>query len=343
MGKLVQPKVFLVGYTGVDEEGLLAYLEYTKQTDFLESWKKARELGLSSGECLCSVYAKLCYKTLILGQNDNVKRVRDIHDNLKATFDTAHGSVFEHLTLNFVVTDCSRVYTHEQVRHRPGWAYSQTSGRFCRGEEIHVVSDPILAPVQDQADVMIAALEVEYKHWCNRMGLNGYAKLRDALANEVSPGVWEHPPDEKVREEAVRLGMVPNKKTCDLEMPFDRAKLITSALRRYLPNGQANEMGMSCNIRALRHTIAIRTQRFAEWEIRLIFNQVYQIVKKKFPAMVADAQEFTHNGLLEIAGMRQQPYEMKAGDPEALRFYSSDKLAEELDRRTAAIPQGGTA
>jgi len=333
MGKLVQPKVFLVGYTGVDAEGLKAYLEYTGQQDFLESWQKARDLGLSDGECLCSLYAKMCYKTLILGKNDNIKRVRDIQDNLTGTFDTAHGSVFEHLQLNFVVTDCSRVYTHEQVRHRPGWAYSQTSGRYCRGESLDIVTDPILSAIQDDLNRHASNLETAYKAWCDRMGLNGFARLRAALESRADKNYPLHDADLVV--EAQRLGMRPNAKTGELEVPMDRAKKVTSALRRYLPNGQANEMGMSCNIRALRHTIAIRTQRFAEWEIRVIFNQVYQLIKQKFPAMVADGQEFVYDGLLEIAGMRMQPYEMKAGDPGALRFYTSDQLATELDTRTA--------
>lgn len=77
---------------------------------------------------------------------------------------------------------------------------------------------------------------------------------------------------------------------------FGTKKKITSAMRRILPNGQSNEIGFSLNLRSLRHLIQLRTSRHAEWEIRLIFNQVYELVKLKYPAILADAKlEFVDN------------------------------------------------
>lgn len=335
MGKLVEPKVFVVGYSGIDMDGMASYLEYTGQKDFLESIQQARGLGLSDGDIMSSYYAKICYKTLVPGKNDNVKKVRDIAGNVKATFQQGHGSVFEHFNINFMVTDCSRVYTHEQVRHRAGWAYSQTSGRYCRGDELVMVTDPILEPVQRLLNDHTTVTETGYKLWCNRMGLNGFQKLYEAMMLMRYPTDYAAISNEDAVTEAKRLGMVPNKDGV-LEMPFDKTKKVTSALRRYLPNGQANEMGMSCNIRALRHVLTLRTGRAAEWEIRLIFNQVYEIVKKKWPGMVADAKEFMIDGLIEVAGMKNQPYEMDAGNPEALRFYTTEELQATISQRELA-------
>lgn len=121
MNKL--PKTYLLGFTEVYENGLLSYLEDTNQKEFYEYYVEASQNGLSSGEILCSFYAKLCYKSLVLGKNLNISKIRDIQDNLKGCFDTKHGSIFEHFQLNFVTTNCSRIYTHEQVRHRVGVAY----------------------------------------------------------------------------------------------------------------------------------------------------------------------------------------------------------------------------
>src|SRR5688500_12421245 len=122
MSKL--PKVFLIGYTAIDGNQLTEYLKYTDNLDFLQSVEKAREQGCSEFEILCSFYAKLCYKSLKLGDNKNVTRVRDIVDNFKSVVDSGHGSVLEHVNFNFVITDCSRVFTHELVRHRVGTAFS---------------------------------------------------------------------------------------------------------------------------------------------------------------------------------------------------------------------------
>lgn len=157
--KFVEPKTFLVGVTGIIEDQLKEYLEYTNNTEFLETLEQAKLEGLSDGEILCSFYAKLCYKSLTLGQNANVTKIRDIESNLIGCFDSGHGSVFEHCNLNFITTDCSRVFTHELVRHRVGTAFSQTSGRYVALTDINFVTDPILDPVKDDIREIVEFIE----------------------------------------------------------------------------------------------------------------------------------------------------------------------------------------
>jgi thymidylate synthase (FAD) len=86
-------------------------------------------------------------------------------------------------------------------------------------------------------------------------------------------------------------------------------KRLTSALRRILPEGKAKDVGFSVNIRALRHIVQIRTSRHAEWEIREVFGQVYRLAKAKFPLLFYGAKEEEHDGLVEVSGMKLQPYE----------------------------------
>lgn len=45
-------------------------------------------------------------------------------------------SVLEHATVTFFITNVSRVVTHEIIRHRAGTAFSQTSGRYVRTDEV---------------------------------------------------------------------------------------------------------------------------------------------------------------------------------------------------------------
>ena len=266
MGKLITTKVFLVGYTAMDWGGMNSYLKDTGNGDFLESIETARKEGLSDGEILCSFYAKLCYKSLTLGQNKNITRTRDIADNLRGCFDSGHGSVFEHASINFVVTDCSRVFTHELVRHRAGTAFSQTSGRYVRGDNVDIVFDPILEPVRAEIETLQYLIEERYRIMVAKMGLD-----------EMSE--------------------------------FTLKKKITSALRRLLPNGQSNEIGFSVNLRSLRHIVQVRTARFAEWEIRVVFEQIYKLVKEKFPLIFHGAKEEVIEGITEVSGMKLQPWE----------------------------------
>ena len=253
----VQPKTYLVGFTSANIGGLTEYLQDTDQAVFLEEIEQAKSEGLSDGEVLCSFYAKLCYASLSLGKNKNISKIRAIRDNIIGTIESGHGSVFEHCQLNFLVKDCSRVYTHEMVRHRVGSAYSQTSGRYVRNDTLNVVIDPILEPAYDLVEEAREYLEKWYKK----------VEARLDIQNEKS---------------------------------FAKKKKLTSAMRRMLPNGQANELGFSLNLRSLRHLIELRTSRHAEWEIRVIFNQVYDLVKEKYPAMFLDAQTETVDGLVEI-------------------------------------------
>lgn len=293
MGKLVTPKVFQVGKTVMDEEGMRAYLEYTDQMEFWEVIQQAKSEGLSGAEILCSFFAKACYKSLTDRKNANISRVRNITGNLSSTFDHGHGSVFEHVYWNFMITDCSRVFTHELVRHRVGTAFSQTSGRYVIPVDengagcLDLVFDPILDSVKDQVQEMVTQIE------------EGYKKLMVAA----------------------KLDEMEN---------FSAKKKLTSALRRVLPNGQSNEMGFSMNLRSVRQLVTLRTARFAEWEIRDIFGQIYRMLKLQHPVIFHGAIEKMIGGQVEVSGMKLQPWERMLSD------YSLEELEAEILSRKAA-------
>jgi len=240
--RFVEPKTFLIGVSGISE-GLSDYLNYSGNTEFIKDIEEARSQGISEGEILCSFYAKLCYKSLSLGKNNNVTKIRDIKNNVIGCFDSGHGSVFEHCNLNFITTDCSRVFTHELVRHRVGTAFSQTSGRYVSVDQLQFVADPM------------------FDDECLRL-IDTYLSDSERLM-------------ENLRSKLIKDGDT-----------FDKKKKVTSAIRRLAPNGQSNEIGYSLNIRSLRHTICLRTNPSAEWEIRLVFNQVADIIKSKWPLML---------------------------------------------------------
>jgi thymidylate synthase (FAD) len=257
----MQLKTYLIGYTSVDFDGLLEYLKDTDNEAFYAEIIEAVAAGVSEGECLCSFYAKLCYKSLSEGKNANITKIRAISDNLKGVFDSRHGSVFEHCCLNFVTKDCSRVFTHELVRHRVGTAFSQTSGRYVAIDKIDIVLPPEMEKVRDQVEEHAVATAVLAK------------KLRAELIPEGSD--------------------------------FTFKKRMTSAIRRIAPNGQTNEIGWSCNIRALRHLIELRTARHAEWEIRYVFNEVAAIILKRWPGILYGHEaEDTGDGLVEYTNLR---------------------------------------
>ncbi len=258
----VKPKTFLVGYTTIDIDNLKSYLEYTDNIDFLESVREAESQGLSPGEILCSFYAKLCYKSLTLGKNSNVSRIRDISSNLENVIETGHGSVLECCSLNFVTTDCSRILTHELCRHRVGMHFSQTSGRYVRLDDMKIIIPPELEDCKEEL--------TEYMEFTAKM----------------------------VKRLEEKTGLTNDK------LPFSIKKKITSAIRRIAPNGIANEIGWSANLRSLRHIIELRTSEHAEWEIRLVFNQVADIVLSKWPHILYGAKVEEKDGLKVYTNLR---------------------------------------
>lgn len=74
----------------------------------------------------------------------------------------------------------------------------------------------------------------------------------------------------------------------DEGVPFHYKKEVTSALRRLAPIGLSTGMLWTANIRTLRWTIEARTSEGAEEEIRIVFKQVCQHMKKECPLLFED-------------------------------------------------------
>lgn len=124
--EFVKPRVFLIGETRIDQQGLQAYLDHVGAPNWTSD-------APSDAEKICEVYGRVCYRSFEPGLNPNVTRVRQGNaPYISHIVDVGHGSVLEHASLNFIFADVSRVFTHELVRHRAGVAISQESLRFVR-------------------------------------------------------------------------------------------------------------------------------------------------------------------------------------------------------------------
>jgi len=122
----VDPKVFLVAETKMNEEGFNKYLKEVNAPD----WHTDAE---SDSEKLTEFMGRLCYRSFKPGLNANVKKVREGNEKYMGNILTVgHGSVCEHASVSFVFHNVSRVFTHELVRHRVGIAISQESLRYVR-------------------------------------------------------------------------------------------------------------------------------------------------------------------------------------------------------------------
>jgi thymidylate synthase (FAD) len=163
----VTPRVFLIGETQVLHDGLAAYLDSIGTV-----WKPFKttppSIPPSHPEQMIEVMGRLCYRSWEVGMNPNVTKVREGNDIYIANIvKSKHGSVLEHAVANFVIADCSRVFTHELVRHRAGTAFSQESLRYVRLEDLglwlppEVENDPHLRSLFERTFRDMEELQIE--------------------------------------------------------------------------------------------------------------------------------------------------------------------------------------
>ena len=77
----------------------------------------------TDGERLSEFAGRLCYMSQ---RNPAGRSTHEYIENIKKQ---GHGSVLEHANYSLLLEGVSRSLTHELVRHRAGFAYSQLSQR----------------------------------------------------------------------------------------------------------------------------------------------------------------------------------------------------------------------
>lgn len=252
--RMVQPQVRLIGRPSLDYDEVAAYLREVGGEGWLERIDRGE---LDDAQNLADFAGRICYRSWVPGLNPNVTRIRaDQEAYLGNILASAHGSVLEHLTFNFVLHNVSRVLTHEQVRHRVGTAISQESLRFVRLDDL-----PFWFPewAQEDDELMGRAIELLERMEGFQSWMTGHFGLDDE-------GV-----------------------------PFKEKKAKTSFMRRFAPEGVATGAVWSANVRTLRHVIETRTADGAEEEIRLVFGLIGELMRKEAPVLFGD-YEVTETG-----------------------------------------------
>lgn len=244
MGKLVIPKAFLIAETKVD----YAAMDHALLHLGVDGWASD---GGTDADVLTEFAGKSCYMSFDKNLNLNLTKVGGrpnsayIQDGI---IGNKHGSVLEHSTVTFFLTNVSRVVTHELVRHRAGTAFSQTSGRYVRSNDVDMYVPYELAKFPGAFDVIKRAVREMEENVAELVEITGIEDMTD----------------------------------------FGLKKRLTSAFRRLIGNGQANHLVMTANHRAWRHIIEMRTSVHAEEEIREIMGDVAKQLKNKFPTIYGD-------------------------------------------------------
>ncbi len=246
MKLLPGPKVYLVSRPVVDWEQVAAFLSEEDLPPVPDSIRA----GTENSSAIIEISARLCYMSYGRGRRD----ITDFINNLLSSKD---GSVFEHVNYGFVFTGVSRSLTHELVRHRAGFAYSQRSQRYVDETEAAFVLPPALASESEGNARATRILEKVLK-----TAADGYAALVEALQDAFPRENFEH--------------------------ATDRRKAIRQAARALLPNATETKIFVTGNVRAWRHFIEMRAASYADWEIRQLALEVLQVLEKEAPLLFGD-------------------------------------------------------
>ena len=239
MSFLAGPKVYLVTRPSVDWEQVAVFLDHEGVPGIPDSIRA----GDDESAAIIEISARLCYMSYGKGRRD----ITAFINNLLSSKD---GSVFEHVNYGFVFTGVSRSLTHELVRHRAGFAYSQRSQRYVDETDGGFVVPPALVRELGDSEEAVSILKKALE-----TASSSYAELVAALDKSM-PKEW-------------------------FESNRDRRKAVRQAARAVLPNATETKIFVTGNVRSWRHFIEMRGAAFADWEIRELAIEVLRLLQKE--------------------------------------------------------------
>ena len=238
-----EPSVYLVGRQTIGKDEIERFLDDHE----IGQWTTDTSVA---GEQLVELAGRMCYMSYAKprpgGNQAYIERLLEV----------GHGSVLEHAGWNFIVTGVSRSFTHELVRHRAGFGYSQLSQRYVDESTAEFVEPDCIAEDPELHKIWCEAVETSQQ---------AYVKLVEGLL-----GKFQSISDKTMQR-----------------------KMARQAARSVLPNATETKIFITGNGRALRHFIEMRASVHAETEIRAVACKICEILQKESPNMFGDYQFIT--------------------------------------------------
>ncbi len=199
----------------------------------------------TDGERIAEFAGRLCY----MSQHNPAGRTTG--DYLANIMRQGHGSVFEHTVYVLLIEGISRSCSHELVRHRAGFGYSQLSQRYVDESHAAFVVPPAII---------------------------GDERLEGEWTAHVMAA-------QKAYVEAVERLMAKYDWITD---KVHRRKVAREAARSVLPNATEVKIVVSGNVRAWRTMLELRLGEGAELEIRRMAVGCLRALQQEAPRLFSD-------------------------------------------------------
>ncbi|HEY4115847.1 MAG TPA: FAD-dependent thymidylate synthase [Rhizomicrobium sp.] len=205
-----------------------------------------RECGVATpAERLVEFAGRICYMSFGERQfrTDNQTYISNL-------ISQGHGSVLEHVAWTVLLSGVSRAFTHQLVRHRVGFSFSQLSQQY-----------------HDEGDAQF---------------IRPHGLERSPKAMEAWDGLIELA---KKTYETIKAEFPVN---AGLTSTRERNRALRSAARSVLPNATATIIVVTANARAIRHFLAMRGAIEGDYEMRIVSKLFYDLLKLEAPVLVSD-------------------------------------------------------
>jgi thymidylate synthase (FAD) len=236
------PKLFLVGRPDFDYESFLKFLETEGET-----WLPTDEAAIP--ENIVEAAGRLCYMSFSARQFRKCNRDY-IHNLIKQ----GHESVLEHVSWSFILSGVSRAFTHQLVRHRVGFSFSQLSQQYHDENDATFVMPTIIARFENLAESWRRSV---------RQSKRAYQELLSHLQSETY-----------------------NRLTPLEKKEFHRA--VRTAARSVLPNATETKIFVTANARSIRHFLAVRGGIPGDEEMRTVSALILETLNQEAPSLFSD-------------------------------------------------------
>lgn len=172
--------------------------------------------------------------------------------------DKGHESVLEHANWTLLLDGVSRAFSHQLVRHRIGFSFSQLSQQYHE--------------------------ETEAESICP-------ANLNDS-SNPEAYKLWETSMEQSKQTYEKLLTMLADPKK---DLSFEEMRDIRSAARSVLPNATETSIMITANARALRHFLDIRGNIIGDPEMRKVSAEIYKIMNTSAPSLFFDFETISYD------------------------------------------------
>jgi thymidylate synthase (FAD) len=237
---LVAPSIFVIARPTMDW-GAVADFEKQEST-----WR--RDANATDADQIVELAGRVCY--LSFGDRQSPRSNAEYVANL---IERGHESVLEHASWTLILTGVSRAFTHQLVRHRVGFSFSQLSQQYHTEEDARFIEPTSIGRDPHRQLAWRAAILASHK---------AYLALLSTHQESL--------------------------KTIDGLSARESRRAHRSAARSLLPAAIETKIALTANARALRHFLSQRGGIEGDEEMRVVAARLLQIVQDDAPALFQD-------------------------------------------------------